>query len=166
MSGIIEQKKLVVDEIADKLRNSLTAVVVDYRGLDVAEVTALRKELRDAGIEFKVYKNTMTRRAAEAAELSELNDTLVGPTAIAFSKDDVVAPARILNDFMKDHEALEIKGGVIEGKVATLDQIKELASLPNYEGMVSMLLSVLQAPIRNFAYVTKAIAEQKEEQGA
>lgn len=166
MSGIIEQKKLVVEEIADKLRNSLTAVVVDYRGLDVAEVTALRKELRDAGIEFKVYKNTMTRRAADAAELSELNETLVGPTAIAFSKDDVVAPARILNDFMKDHEALEIKGGVIEGKVATLDQIKELASLPNYEGMVSMLLSVLQAPIRNFAYVTKAIAEQKEEQGA
>lgn len=166
MSGIIEKKKQVVEEIAEKFRASQTAVVVDYRGLDVAEVTALRKELRDAGIDFKVYKNTMTRRAVEAVELTDLNDTLTGPTAIAFSNDDVVAPARILNNFKKEHEALEIKGGVIEGQVATLDQIKELADLPNYEGMVSMLLSVLQAPVRNFAYVTKAIAEQKEEQGA
>jgi large subunit ribosomal protein L10 len=166
MSSVIEQKKQLVEEITDKLRNSQTTVVVDYRGLDVSELTELRKTLREAGIEFKVYKNTMTRRAADAAELSELNETLVGPTAIAFSNDDAVAPARILKEFSKDHEALEIKGGVIEGKIATLDQIKELADLPNYEGMVSMLLSVLQAPIRNFAYAAKAIAEQKEEQGA
>ncbi len=166
MSAVIEQKKQLVEEITEKFRASQTSIVVDYRGLDVAEVTALRKELRDAGIDFKVYKNTMTRRAVEAAELSGLNDVLVGPTAIAFSNDDVVAPARILNNFMKEHEALEIKGGVIEGQVASLEQIQELAELPNYEGMVSMLLSVLQAPIRNFAYVTKAVAEQKEEQGA
>lgn len=166
MSSVIEQKKQLVEEITDKLRNSQTTVVVDYRGLDVSELTELRKTLREAGIEFKVYKNTMTRRAADAAELSELNETLVGPTAIAFSNDDAVAPARILKEFSKDHEALEIKGGVIEGKIATLDQIKELADLPNYEGMVSMLLSVLQAPIRNFAYAAKAVAEQKEEQGA
>ncbi|WP_077356228.1 50S ribosomal protein L10 [Virgibacillus halodenitrificans] len=166
MSSIIEKKKQIVEEIAEKFRASQTAVVVDYRGLDVAEVTELRKQLREAGIDFKVYKNTMTRRAVEAAELNDLSDVLVGPNAVAFSTEDVVAPARILNDFAKKHEALEIKGGVIEGKVATLDQIKELADLPNYEGMVSMLLSVLQAPVRNFAYVTKAIAEQKEEQGA
>ncbi|AVQ97640.1 vegetative protein 300 [Oceanobacillus picturae] len=166
MSGIIEQKKQVVDEITEKFRASQTSVVVDYRGLDVAEVTELRKQLREAGIDFKVYKNSMARRAVEAAELNDLSDVLVGPTALAFSNDDVVAPARILNDFAKKHEALEIKGGVIEGKVATLDQIKELADLPNYEGMVSMLLSVLTAPVRNFAYATKAIAEQKEEQGA
>ncbi len=108
----------------------------------------------------------MARRAADAVELSDLNDTLVGPTAIAFSNDDVVAPAKILNNFAKEHEALEIKGGVIEGEIATLDQIKELADLPNYDGMVSMLLSVLQAPVRNFAYAAKAIADQKEEQGA
>ncbi|WP_068677185.1 50S ribosomal protein L10 [Oceanobacillus sp. Castelsardo] len=166
MSSIIEQKKQLVEEITDKFRNSQTTVVVDYRGLDVSELTELRKNLREAGIEFKVYKNTMTRRAAEAAELSGLNETLVGPTALAFSNDDAVAPARILKEFSKDHEALEIKGGVIEGNIATLDQIKELADLPNYEGMVSMLLSVLQAPIRNFAYAAKAVAEQKEEQGA
>lgn len=166
MSSIIEAKKQLVDEITEKFRNSQTSVVVDYRGLDVSEVTALRKELRDSGVEFKVYKNTMARRAADAAELSELNDTLVGPTAIAFCENDAVAPARILKNFAKDHEALEIKGGVIEGKVATLEQINELADLPNYEGMVSMLLSVLQAPIRNFAYAVKAVSEQKEEQGA
>ncbi|GAA0418469.1 MAG: 50S ribosomal protein L10 [Bacillota bacterium] len=166
MSNIIEQKKQLVEEIKDKFLASETAVVVDYRGLDVAEVTELRKQLREAGIEFKVYKNTMTRRAVEAAELNDLSETLVGPSAIAFSNDDVVAPARIINDFAKQHEALEIKGGVIQGSVASLEQIKELADLPNYEGMVSMLLSVLQAPIRNLAYATKAIADQKEEQGA
>ncbi|GGM35046.1 50S ribosomal protein L10 [Paraliobacillus quinghaiensis] len=166
MSTIIEQKKQVVSEIAEKFRDSKSTILVDYRGLDVAEVTELRGQLREAGVDFKVYKNTMTRRATEEVELAELNDVLAGPTAIAFSKDDVVAPAKILNNFAKDHEALEIKGGVIEGSVATIDQIKELANLPNYEGLLSMLLSVLQAPVRNFAYATKAVAEQKEEQGA
>ena len=167
MSNVLEIKKQKVEEITEKFKESQTSVVVDYRGLDVAAVTELRKKLRDEGVELHVYKNTMTRRAVEAAELSELNDVLVGPNAIAFSKDDVVAPARILNDFAKKNEALEIKGGVIEGKVASLDQIKELADLPNYEGMVSMLLSVLQAPIRNLAYAVKSVSDQKEEeQGA
>src|SRR5690625_6480195 len=105
----------------------------------------------------------MTRRAVANAELEELTDSLVGPTAVAFSKDDVVAPAKILHEFSKKHEALEIKGGVIEGRVATLDEIKELSTLPDYDGLVSMLLSVLQAPIRNLAYVTKAVSDQKEE---
>lgn len=166
MSKVLEVKKQVVTEIADKLKDSKSTILVDYRGLDVSEVTELRKQLREAGIDFKVYKNTMTRRASEAAELAELKDVLVGPTAIAFGGDDVVAPAKILNNFAKEHDALEIKGGVIEGNVATLDQIKELAELPSHEGLLSMLLSVLQAPVRNFAYATKAIAEQKEEQGA
>ncbi|GEM01794.1 large subunit ribosomal protein L10 [Halolactibacillus halophilus] len=166
MSKVIEKKKQVVSEIATKLRESESTILVDYRGLDVAEVTELRKQLREAGVEFKVYKNTMSRRAAEEAELSELNEVLVGPTAIAFSNEDVVAPAKVLNNFAKDHEALEIKGGVIQGNVASVDQIKELADLPSYEGLLSMVLSVLQAPMRNFAYATKAVAEQKEEQGA
>ncbi|WP_079525106.1 50S ribosomal protein L10 [Halobacillus hunanensis] len=166
MSKIIEQKQQVVAEIADKFRNSKSAVLVDYRGLDVAEVTELRSQLREAGVDFKVYKNTMTRRAVQEAELTELDEVLVGPTALAFSEDDAVSPAKILNNFAKDHDNLELKGGVIEGQVATLDQIKELATIPNYEGLVSMFLSVLQAPIRNFAYATKAIADQKEEESA
>ncbi|MGV2623053.1 UNVERIFIED_CONTAM: 50S ribosomal protein L10 [Halobacillus marinus] len=166
MSSVIEQKQQIVSELADKFRSSKSAVMVDYRGLDVAEVTELRKQLREAGVEFKVYKNTMTRRAAAEVELSGLDEVLQGPTALAFHEEDAVAPAKILNNFAKDHENLEIKGGVVEGQVATLEQIQELANLPNYEGLVSMFLSVLQAPIRNFAYATKAVAEQKEEESA
>lgn len=159
----IDLKKQVVEEIKEKLTESKSTVLVDYRGLNVAEITELRKQLRDNNIEYKVYKNTLARRAAEAANLDELSETLVGPTAVAFSKEDVVAPAKILHEFAKKHDALEIKGGVIEGKVASLEQIKELSTLPDYNGLVSMLLSVLQAPIRNLAYVTKAVAESKEE---
>ena len=165
-SAIIEQKKQIVTEIADKLKSSKSTVVVDYRGLNVAEVTELRKQLREAGIDFKVYKNSMARRAADATELSGLNESLVGPNAIAFSNEDVVAPAKIINDFAKKHEALEIKAGVIEGNLATVEEIKALAELPSREGLLSMLLSVLQAPIRNLALATKAVADQKEEQGA
>jgi large subunit ribosomal protein L10 len=166
MSSVIETKKQIVGEIADKFKASKSTIVVDYRGLTVAELTDLRKQLRDAGIEFKVYKNSMTRRAADATELSGLNAALTGPNAIAFSNEDVVAPAKILNDFAKKHEALELKAGVIEGNIATVEEIKALADLPSREGLLSMLLSVLQAPIRNFALATKAVAEQKEEQGA
>jgi large subunit ribosomal protein L10 len=166
MSSAIELKQQIVSEIADKLKNSVSTVVVDYRGLSVAEVTELRKQLREAGVEFKVYKNSMTRRAAEVNGLGELNAALTGPNAIAFSTEDVVAPAKILNDFAKKHEALELKAGVIEGNVATAEEVKALADLPSREGLLSMLLSVLQAPIRNLALVTKAVAEQKEEQGA
>jgi large subunit ribosomal protein L10 len=166
MSNAVEQKKQIVTEIADKFRESKSTIVVDYRGLTVIEVTELRKQLREAGIDFKVYKNSMTRRAAEAAELTGLNEALTGPNAIAFSNDDVVAPAKILNDFAKKHEALEIKAGIIEGTIASVEEVKALAELPSREGLLSMLLSVLQAPIRNLALVTKAVAEQKEEQGA
>ncbi|MCL6587726.1 MAG: 50S ribosomal protein L10 [Anoxybacillus sp.] len=166
MSSAIELKKQVVAEIADKFRASKSTIIVDYRGLNVAEVTELRKQLREAGIEFKVYKNTLTRRALAEVGLEGLDEVLTGPNAIAFSNEDVVAPAKILNDFAKKHDALEIKAGVIEGNVATLEEVKALANLPSREGLLSMLLSVLQAPIRNFALVTKAVAEKKEEQGA
>ncbi|WP_462412549.1 50S ribosomal protein L10 [Neobacillus sp. Marseille-QA0830] len=166
MSSAIEAKKQVVDEIAEKLKSSVSTIVVDYRGLSVAEVTELRKQLREAGVDFKVYKNTMTRRAAEAAGLEGLNAALTGPNAIAFSTEDVVAPAKILNDFAKKNEALELKAGVIEGNVASAEEVKALAELPSREGLLSMLLSVLQAPIRNLALAAKAVADQKEEQGA
>ncbi|GGE84063.1 50S ribosomal protein L10 [Priestia taiwanensis] len=166
MSNAIEMKQQVVSEIAAKLRESKSTIVVDYRGLTVSQVTELRKQLREAGVEFKVYKNSLTRRAAEQAELAGLNDVLVGPNAIAFSTEDVIAPAKVLNEFAKKNEALEIKAGVIEGNVATVEEVKALAELPSREGLLSMLLSVLQAPIRNLALATKAVADQKEEQGA
>ncbi|MCM3638532.1 50S ribosomal protein L10 [Sporosarcina luteola] len=166
MSKVLEAKQAVVDEISGKLQSAVSVVVVDYRGLNVSQVTELRKQLREAGIDFKVYKNSMSRRAAETAGLEGLNEHLVGPNAIAFSTEDVVAPAKILNDFAKKNDKLEIKAGVIEGNVASVEDIKALAELPSREGLLSMLLSVLQAPMRNFALATKAVAEQKEEQGA
>jgi len=166
MSKVLDQKKQVVEQITEQFRGSKSTIVVDYRGLNVAELTELRKQLREAGVEFKVYKNTLTRRAVEAAELTGLNDALTGPNAIAFSTEDVIAPAKVISEFSKKHEALEIKAGVIEGNIATVEEIKAIADLPSREGLLSMLLSVLQAPIRNLALATKAVADQKEEQGA
>lgn len=159
---IIEQKSQQVNEVADKLKESTCTIVADYRGLNVAQVTELRKQLREAGVEFQVIKNTLIRRATANVELSGLNEYLSGPTAIAFSKDDVVTPAKILTDFAKKNDKLEVKGGVVEGQVVGYDQIKALADLPSREGLLSMLLSVLQAPMRNFALAVKAVAEKQE----
>ncbi|EGQ2709905.1 50S ribosomal protein L10 [Staphylococcus pseudintermedius] len=163
MSGIIEAKKQQVDVIADQLKGSVSTVVVDYRGLTVAEVTELRKQLREANVQYKVYKNTMLRRAAEKAGIEGLDEFLTGPTAVAFTTEDVVAPAKVIAGFAKEHEALEIKSGIMEGGVITADEVKTVGSLPSHEGLVSMLLSVLQAPMRNFAYAVKAVGESKEE---
>src|SRR6476469_3063228 len=136
MSSAIDAKKHIVEEISNKLKASVSTVVVDYRGLSVAEVTELRKQLREAGVEFKVYKNSMVRRAAEANELAGLNESLTGPNAIAFSSEDVFAPEKIINDFAKKNDALEIKAGVIEGNIATAEEIKALAELPSREGLL------------------------------
>lgn len=159
---ILEAKQQQVSEVSGKLKESSTTVVVDYRGLNVSQVTELRKQLRQAGVEFEVLKNTLVRRATAEAELSDLDQYLTGPTAIAFSKDDAVAPAKVLSDFAKKNEKLNIKGGVVEGKVVGFDQIKALADLPSREGLLSMLLSVLQAPMRNFALAVKAVSEKQE----
>jgi len=163
---IREEKVQAVNEIATKLRESQTTVVADYRGLTVAQVTELRRQLREAGIEFKVYKNTLTRLATAKENLTELDQFLTGPNAIAFSNNDVIAPAKIIAEYAKKNDKLEIKGGVIEGKVVGAEEIKALAALPSREGLLSMLLSVLQAPMRNFALAVKAVADQKEGQGA
>lgn len=162
----LEQKKQIVAEITEKLRESQTTVLVDYRGLNVAEVTELRKQLREAGVDFKVYKNKLVKRATAELDLTALDEQLVGPTAIAFSNEDAIAPAKIIHNFAKEHEALEIKAGILEGAVVGVEEVKALATLPSREGLLSMLLSVLQAPMRNFALATKAVADQKEEQGA
>ncbi|KRM56160.1 50S ribosomal protein L10 [Lacticaseibacillus sharpeae] len=164
---IIAKKAEIVAGITEQFKNAESAVVVNYRGLTVAEVTELRKELREAGAKMEVIKNTYLRRAADAAGFEGLDDVFSGPTAIAFgSSEDVTAPARIMKKFAKQFEALEIKGGFIQGKIASLEQIDELAGLPDRDGMLSMLLSVLQAPVRNVAYAVKAVAEKGEEPAA
>ncbi|MFD1672302.1 50S ribosomal protein L10 [Agrilactobacillus yilanensis] len=159
---IIAQKATVVEAIVEKFGKAKSIVVVDYLGLTVEQVTELRAQLRAEGVELEVVKNTYLRRAADKAGYEGLDETFTGPTAIAFSYDDVVAPARIIAKFAKDAEALEIKGGMIEGNVATLEEIDQLSKLPSREGLLSMLLSVLQAPVRNVAYAVKAIADSKD----
>jgi large subunit ribosomal protein L10 len=157
---VLLEKQQLVSDVTTKLKESSCTVVADYRGLTVAQVTQLRKNLREAGIEFQVLKNTVVRRATAQAELTELDEVLTGPTAIAFGKD-IVAPAKILSDFAKKNDKLQIKGGVVEGRVVGTAQIKALADLPSREGLLSMLLSVLQAPVRNFALAVKAVSEKE-----
>lgn len=159
---IISRKVELVSEVTEKMKAATSTVIVDYRGLTVGEVTELRRELRDAGVEMQVYKNNLLRRAADEVNCSDLKEHLVGPNAALFATDDATAAARIAFKFAQTHEALELKGGIMEGTYVNEASIKELAALPNREGMYSMLLSVLQAPIRNLALVTKAIAEQQQ----
>jgi large subunit ribosomal protein L10 len=159
---ILAEKQLAVSEVAEKLKNSKCTIVTDYRGLNVSQVTQLRKSLREAGVEFTVLKNSLARRATANAELTELDEYLTGPTAIAFSTGDIVAPAKILTEFAKKNDKLSVKAGVVEGRVVGYDQIKALADLPSREGLLSMLLSVLQAPVRNFALAVKAVADKQD----
>lgn len=160
--AVLETKKQVVAEVSEKFKNCGSAVVVEYRGLSVAQVTELRRQLRAEDVEFKVYKNSITSRAAEDAGYSELCEHLTGPNAVAFSSD-AVAPSRILAKFAKKNDKLVLKAGLVEGKVVGLETIKELSSLPNREGMLSMLLSCLQSPVRSFACVVKAVSDAKED---
>ncbi len=160
--SVLEQKQSKVVEIKDKLADASSSVVVEYRGLSVAEITELRRNLRAEGIEFKVYKNKLAQRAAEEAGLGDLVEQLTGPNAIAFSTD-TVAPSRVLAEFAKKHKALTLKGGVVEGKVVGPETIETLSKLPNREGMLSMLVGMLQSPIRNFAYAVSQVAGQSEE---
>ncbi len=162
---VLESKKGVASEIQDKFQNSSSTVVAEYRGLSVAEVTELRRALRAEGVEMKVYKNTLAAKAAEAAGYGDLKDALTGPNALAFGQDETAA-ARVLAKFAKKHEALVLKGGVVNGKVVDVETIKSLSALPNREGMLSMLLSVLNAPVSSFARVVKAVADAKPADGA
>ena len=159
---IIAKKQEQVNLVTEQFKNAASVVVVDYLGLTVEQVTDLRNQLREAGVQFAVVKNSILSRAAQAAGLEGMDDIFKGPSAVAFSNEDVVAPAKILADFAKKPDALEIKAGVVEGKVSSKEAIEELAKLPNRECLLSMLLSVLQAPVRNTALAFKAVADQKE----
>ena len=159
----VELKKPVVEEISELLNGAATAVVVDYRGLTVAEDTELRKQLREAGVVYKVYKNTMINFAIKDTEFADLAQHLEGPTAIAVCKDDATAAARVLAKFAKTAEALEIKGGVVDGVYYAAAGIGQIASIPSREVLLSKLLGSMQSPVTNFARVIKQIAEKNEE---
>lgn len=163
---VLAAKQAQVDEIAKQLVGAKSVIVVDYLGLTVEQATEMRAELREQGATMQVIKNTILRRAAEKAGVEGLEEYFVGPTAIAYSETDPVGPAKVAAKFAKDVDAVEIKGGIIEGKAATLDQIQELATLPDRDGLLSMLVSVLQAPVRDFAMVVKAVADSKDDEPA
>ena len=159
--NVLNAKQEVVSEIANKIKDSDSTVIVEYRGLSVAEVTELRRELRKEDVEMKVYKNTLAQRAVEECGFNELQDVLTGPNALTFSKD-ATAPARVLAKFAKKHKALVLKSGIVEGKVVDINTLNELSALPNHDGMISMLLSCLQSPVSSFARAVKALADAKE----
>ena len=159
----VELKKPIVEEISELLNGAATAVVVDYRGLTVSEDTELRKQLREAGVVYKVYKNTMINFAIKDTEFADLAQHLEGPTAIAVCKDDATASSRVLAKFAKTAEALEIKGGVVDGTYYDAVGIGQIASIPSREVLLSKLLGSMQSPVTNFARVIKQIAEKNEE---
>lgn len=155
----VELKQPIVQEISETIKDAQSVVVVDYRGLTVAEDTQLRKQLREAGVVYKVYKNTLVSRAVEGTEFESLRDVLEGPSAFAVSADDATAPARVLAEFAKKAPALEIKAGVVEGTYYDADGMKTIASVPSRDVLLSKLLGSLQSPITNLARVLNQIAE-------
>ena len=159
--AVLSAKQEIVTEISNKIKDADSTVIVEYRGLSVAEVTELRRNLRNENVEMKVYKNTLVKRAVDELGFNDLDQDLTGPNAFTFSKD-ATAPARVLAKFAKKHKALVLKSGIVEGKVVGLDVINELSLLPNRDGMLSMLLSCLQSPVSSFARVVKAVADAKE----
>lgn len=172
----LAEKEKIVQELKEKLEKAQSVVLADYRGLNVAEITALRKKLRECGGEFKVAKNTLTRLAARQLNL-DLDQFLEGPTALAFAYDDPVEPAKVLVDFAKENEKLSFKAGVLQGRIIGVDEIKGLAALPPRKVLIGKVLGgmmaplygfagVLQANLRNLVYVLEAIRQKKEAEGA
>ncbi len=159
----IEEKKPIVAEIKEALDGAKGVVLVDYRGLTVAQDTELRRNARKEDVLYKVYKNTMVKLAIEDTEWSELKKDLDGPTAVVISKNDATAPARIMADFAKDAKALERKSGVVEGTYYDSEGIKVIATIPSREVLLSRLLGSLQSPIANLARVLNQVAEKQAE---
>lgn len=158
----IELKAPIVNEIKELASDATSAVLVDYRGLTVEQDTILRKKLREAGVVYKVYKNTMLHLAFEGTDFAQLDPNLEGPTAVAFGKEDATAPARVLKEFAKECPALEFKAGVVEGTYYDAEGINVIADIPSRDVLISKLLGSLQSPITNFARVIKQIAEKGE----
>ena len=156
----VELKKPIVDEISEQIKDAQSVVLVDYRGLTVEQDTQLRKQLREAGITYKVYTNTLMNFAFKGTDFEAMSSYLEGPNAIAISKEDATAPARILAKYAKNVPALELKAGVVEGMFYDAKGIQAVATVPSREELLSKLLGSLQSPITNLARVLNQIAEQ------
>ncbi|MBQ6569366.1 MAG: 50S ribosomal protein L10 [Clostridia bacterium] len=156
---VLEAKKAQVAEVIETLKEAQTGVIVDYRGLTVEEDTDLRTKLRNANVKYFVIKNTLLLRAAKEVGLEALEEALHGPTAIAVSSEDAVAPAKVLADYAKENEKLEIKSGFMDGAVMTLDEIKKLAATPNFETLIAKMMGSLNSPISALARTLQAIVD-------
>ena len=161
----VELKAPIVDEISEKIKTAHAAVLVDHRGLTVEQDTQLRRQLREAGVSYKVYKNTMMKRAFEGTDFAELDKLLDGPSALALAEEDVTAPARVLVKFAKTANKLEIKGAIIEGTFYDVAGVEELAQVPSREELLGRLFGSWKSPISNFARVINQIAEKTPEGG-
>lgn len=160
---ILEMKKQQVADLKEKVANSVAGVLVDYRGISAGDDTKLRKELREAGVDYMVVKNTLLHRVFEGTDLSELDSLLEGTTALAISTDDYTAAARILGNYAENNESFSLKGGFLDGKVIDLDTVNSLAKLPTKEVLLATVCNALNAPIAAFARVLNAVAEKDGE---
>ena len=164
----LEDKKAIVAAVKDAADNAFSAVVADYRGLTVSQITTLRNQAREHNVYLRVVRNTLARRALEGTNFELLNDSLVGPTLIgmSMSENDMGAAARLFKDFAKDNTKLELKSGVFDGKLFTGNELDVLAKLPNREQALTTLVSLLQAPVSKFGRLMTALKEKNEEQAA
>ena len=158
---IIEKKAEVVNEIKGKFEEAKSVVVFDPRGLNVAEVTELRRKLRESGSDYKVYKNTLAKRAANALNI-ELDEYFEGPSAISFSSDEL-APVKVISEFAKKHSALELKAGIVEGKVVAASELASYAAIPSREGLLTMLAAGLMGTVKDLSICLDLYTKQKEE---
>lgn len=157
----LKVKAAVVDEIKAKLDGASAAVIIDYMGTTVEQATAMRKALREAGVDYSVYKNTLIEKAIEGTAFEGLKDALKGPTAIAISKDDAVAPARIINKAMKDYQKMSFKAGIVEGVQYDAAGLQTLASIPSRDELIAKFMGSIQSPVGKFVRTLAAISEEK-----
>lgn len=162
----LKAKQAVIEEIKEKFEKAQSAVIIDYMGINVAQADAMRKKLREANIDYVVYKNKMAERAIQGTEYEELTSILAGPSAFAFSYDDPIAPARVLNGIIKEYKKMEFKGGIIEGAYYDAEGIKAIAALPGREELIAKFMGSIQSPISKLVRTFQAIADDKEEAGA
>lgn len=159
-----EIKEAKVSEIREKMEKAQGIIFAKYQGLTVEEDTELRKALREAGVEYKVYKNTLTTLAAKELGFDGIVDALEGPLSVAFGYEDPTVPAKVLNDFAKNHKKLELVAGIVQGEIFDEAKVKQLATIPSREILIAKLLGSFKAPLSNLAYLLNAIKEQKETQ--
>ena len=156
-------KQVIIDEIKEKLDGAQSAVVIDYMGISVAQADAMRKKLREANIDYTVYKNTLMKRAIAGTEFAGLAHVLEGPSAIAISKEDATAPARVLNEIIKDYKKMEFKAGVVEGTLFDKDGIQSIADIPSRDVLIAKFMGSIQSPVSKAVRTFQAIADAKAE---